>query len=211
MQETGEEMAWIVVAMTLSILDPATITLRREAMAMGMSVTGLAVEVEGTSSEASTAAVDMPVVVEVHIKIPILQGPHINSRVHLPISMAILEAMAIEEVLLELQIRTRDTMPLLDIIHTAVVIDLVTVPNKGKVRTEIAMGITHMAVMAHMVAARVQVLGMEVMVVTLEVLISRIIHREADTIAPHEAAEEEFGDPFFIYVKPCKLKLLILS
>jgi len=65
--------------------------------------------------------------------------------------------------------------------------------------------------MAHMVAARVQVLGMEVMVVTLEVPISRIIHREADTIAPHEAAEEEFGDPFFVYVKPCKLKLHILS
>ena len=195
MQETGEEVAWIVVAMTLSILDPIITTLRREAMAMEMSVTGLAAEVEGTSSEASTVVVDMPVVVEVHIKIPILQGRHINSRVHLLISMAILEAMEIEEVLLELQIRTRDTTPLLDIIHTTVVVDLVTVRNKGRIRTEIAMGTT---VMAHMVAARVQVEVMEVMVDTLEVPISRIIHRGADTITPHEAAEEEFGEPLYM-------------
>jgi len=186
-QEMGEEMAWIVVAMTLSILGPQIITLRMEAIAMGMSVTGQAVEVEGTSSEVSMAVVDMPVVVEVRIKIPILQDHHI-SRDHLPISMAVLEAMATEGVPMELQTRTPDTMPLLDIIHTTVVIDLVTVLNKGRIRTETAMGTIHTAVMGHM-AAPVQVVDT---VDSLEVPIS---HPGVHTIAPHEA-EEEFGELF---------------
>jgi len=132
--------------------------------------------------------------VEIRIKIPILQDRHINSRDRLPISMAILEVTAIEEVLMEPQTPTPDTMPLLDIIHTTVVIGLVTVRSKGRIRTETTMGIIHTAVMAHM-AARVQVVGMED---TREVPISRIIHHGAHTIT-HEA-EEEFGE-FFIYDK----------